>query len=328
MKIAVLVGGASPEREVSCESGKAVYNALVELGYDTRLVDPGLGKRQPEKIGDFFNGTYSDKVCAGGYLSCVESDLFDDVDLVFNALHGEWGEDGRIQALFDLKGIKYTGAGVMASSIAMDKNVSKILFKHVGVNTARWTIFEQDKNNINVLLNTIESWIKYPCIIKPNNQGSTIGLSICEKSEDVAHALFTAGKYSDSVMIEEFIEGREIEVGIINGKPLPLIEIKPKHRIYDYECKYTDGMSEYEVPAKLPEELTEHIQEQALKAYHAVECKNYGRVDFKLNAQNEAFCLEVNTLPGLTNHSLLPKMAKAAGYSFNEMINTIVRNSI
>ena len=175
----------------------------------------------------------------------------------------------------------------------------------------------------------IRAKLGYPCIIKPNNQGSTIGLSLCENENSVDAAIKLAGEFSSKIIIEEYIDGAEIAVGILADIELPLCKITPEHKLYDYECKYTDGMSEYEVPAPIPDELTEELKRQAAIAYNAVECESYGRVDFRLRKiDSKPFCLEVNTLPGMTSHSLVPKMAKAAGINFKEMIDIIIRDSV
>lgn len=329
MKIGLLIGGASPERDVSIESCKSIYSALIELGHEVILTDPALGLNQYENTEDYFSSINPKSLSEKNYLGAVEFLIRKQVELVFNGLHGEFGEDGRIQALLDLAGIPYTGAGVLASSLAMDKEASKIMFKHFGVNTAEWLLFHYKKDSLQELKADIRARLGYPCIIKPNNQGSTIGLSLCENEASVDEAIKLAGEYSNKIIIEEYIDGAEIAVGILTDKELPLCKITPKHTLYDYECKYTDGMSEYEVPASIPNELTEELKRQAGIAYKAVECESYGRVDFRLRKlDSKPFCLEVNTLPGMTSHSLVPKMAKAAGISFKDMINLIIRDSI
>ena len=329
MKIVLLIGGASPEREVSKESCKSLYQALCNLGHETILVDPALGKNQFNNAEDYFSDNDDSIVSEKNYLNCLNFEDSKSIDLVFNGLHGEFGEDGRIQALLDLAGIPYTGAGVLASSLAMDKEASKIMFKHFGVNTAEWILFVVGKDEVEKTNQKIKESFGYPCIVKPNNQGSTIGLSFCNSSEELDSAIELAGKYSKKIIIEEYINGVEIAVGILGDLELPLCKITPKNLLYDYECKYTDGMSEYEVPAKISEELTAFLKEQARLAYKAVECESYGRVDFLVRrTDNKPFCLEVNTLPGMTSHSLVPKMAKAGGLSFEQMVSFIIEDAM
>lgn len=328
MKIGLLAGGASPEREVSIESSKYIYEALLELGHEVFLADPALGEDQPENAEMYFADPEKNGISEKNYNKAVDLMVNNGVELVFNGLHGEFGEDGRIQALLELSGLPYTGAGVLSSAIAMDKAASKIMFRHFGVNTPEWLLIHSNDYNLSVLLEDIKSRIGYPCIIKPNNQGSTIGLTLCEEESQVEEALKLAGEYSDKIIIEEYITGAEIAVGILGDLELPLCRIIPKHKLYDYECKYTDGMSEYEVPAAIDEKTTAMLKQYARLAYSAVECESYGRVDFLLrNSDNKAYCLEVNTLPGLTSHSLLPKMARHAGISFTRMVDLIIRNS-
>ncbi len=328
MKVALVLGGISAEREVSLMSGKAMLAAVKELGYDYVLVDPAYGNEQPENEEDFFKDGINFPNNSANYIKAVESGRFENVDIALLALHGQFGEDGLVQSLFDLKGIPYTGSGVLPSSIAMDKSVSKILFTHFDVQTPRWILLKDKSYDLDLTKRKVEKFFGYPCVVKPNDQGSTIGLTICNSHEEIETAIEKAFDYGSKVLIEEFIDGREIAVGILGGKALPVLEIVPRHGIYDYECKYEDGMSIYEVPAKIPDETAKRLKQQALLAYQAVGCTAYGRVDFRLSKNLETYCLEVNTLPGMTSHSLLPKMAEATGISFAELIEKIIRVSL
>ncbi len=325
LTIAVLVGGTSPEREVSKDSSKAISKAVKDLGYNLKLIDPAYGLNQPENENLFFGQEDYSELSNRNYVEAINSNLFDDVDLAFLGLHGKYGEDGTIQGLLELRGIKYTGAKVLSSALAMDKIASKILFQHFDVKTPKWFVVAHDENVKELIINKIKKLFGFPCIIKSHDQGSTFGLTVCKNENEVETGVQLALRYSGKALIEEYIPGREITVGILADKILPVLEIKPKHGLYDYECKYTDGMSEYIVPAEISKDVASHLQRQALLAYNSVECSNYGRVDFRLNENNESFCLEVNTLPGMTSHSLIPKMAKAVGTSFTELIDQIIK---
>jgi D-alanine--D-alanine ligase len=323
LNIALIVGGASAEREVSKHSSQAIYNSLLELGYSVTLIDPGYGLNQPENQQDFFSEKDLFPVSARNYLEAVNSSLFDNIDVAFLGLHGEWGEDGIIQSLLELRNIKYTGSDVLASSLTMDKMMSKIVMRDHNISVPDGFVIE--KNYFyETVLQKIKNDFKFPLIVKPNDQGSTFGLTVCEKEEDVKDALTLSFQYSDKTLIEEFIPGRELTVGILDNKVFPVLEIRPKHKLYDYECKYTKGMSEYIVPAELPEQLAMQIQEQTRCAFISLGCRGYARADFRLNDAGKFYCLEVNSLPGMTATSLLPKAAKAVGISFTELVEKIV----
>jgi D-alanine-D-alanine ligase len=322
--VALLVGGTSPEREVSKSSGCSIYKALISLGYETVLIDPAYGKNQPKKIDDFFVKENFSAVSNKNYVEAINSKIFSRIDIAFLALHGKWGEDGTIQSLLELKGIKFTGSNVVTSAIAMDKLMSKILFRHYDINTPEWIVVE--KHDIEAgIKKKIKVGFGYPCVVKPNDQGSTVGLTICKNATGLSKALKIAQKFSDRVLIEEYIPGHEVTVGVLDNKPLPVLEIKPKHGVYDYKCKYTSGMSLYEVPANLPEWVKLELQAQALKAYNALGCSVYARMDFRLSNDYNTYCLEVNTLPGMTSTSLVPKMANAIGISFEKLIDKIIK---
>ena len=327
ISVGLIVGGASPEREVSKLSGAGVFNALNKLNYKVKIIDPALGLNQHSNNEDYFIEKDTLSISFENYLKTINSSLFDGIDTVFIALHGSWGEDGTMQSLLEFRGIHYTGSGILASAVSMDKAITKSILKHNGVSTPNWLTIEKKNFSLIELLNQVEEQFKFPIVIKPNDQGSAIGLSICKEVSEFEKACMSAFQYSDKILIEEYIDGHEVTVGILNDECFPVLEIKPKHDYYDYECKYTKGMSEYEVPAKLDEDVTKKIQEEALKAYKSINCKNYGRIDFRLNNKLESFCLEINTLPGLTSTSLLPKAAKAVGISFEELIDRIIKNS-
>ena len=327
IRIALLLGGTSPERAVSKSSASYIYKALINLGYEIVLIDPAYGINQPGKDEEFFSEKDYVQVTNRNYVEAINSEIFDDIDLAFLALHGKWGEDGTLQSLLEFRGIKYTGSNILSSAIAMDKQMSKIFFRHYGIDTPAWIVAKAN-DDPKKFAEKIKDEIGFPCVIKPNDQGSTVGLTICKNISEVSGALTLALKFSDKALIEEFIEGREVTVGILDNAAHPVLEIKPKHGIYDYECKYTHGMSEYIVPADIPEDIQKKLQEQSIKAFNALGCSVYGRVDFRLTVEGRIPCLEVNTLPGMTSTSLVPKMAKAAGMTFEELIDKIIKLSM
>ncbi len=341
MNIIVLTGGVSSERNVALASGKAIVKGLRESGHNVKVVDPIYGELQPEEknifnvkpsIGKEFPTadelkTYSNKKV----IECINSKLFDNIDIVFLGLHGKFGEDGKIQSLLEMRGVKYTGCGVTSSAMAMDKNISKIMFEHFGIPTPSWFMIQKGNYSFNHIDEKVRAEIGYPAVIKPNDEGSTVGLSIVQPDvEDLqlTNALETAFNYTDSVMIEQFIPGRELTVAILGDEALPVVEIKPKDGFYDYEHKYTSGRTEYFCPAELPEDIALEIQNNALTAHNALGCKVYSRVDFRLNTDNKFYCLEVNTLPGMTELSLVPKGALARGISFKDLLNRIIELSL
>jgi D-alanine-D-alanine ligase len=341
LNIIVLTGGVSSERNVALASGKAIVKGLRESGHNVKVIDPIYGEAQQEEekifnvkpfIGKEFPTadelkSYSNKKV----IECINSNLFDNTDIVFLGLHGKFGEDGKIQSLLEMRGVKYTGCGVTSSAMAMDKNISKIMFEHFGVPTPSWFMIKKGNYSFNHIDEKVHSEIGYPAVIKPNDEGSTVGLSIVQPDvEDVqlTDALELAFKYTDYVMIEQFIPGRELTVAILGEDALPVVEIKPKDGFYDYEHKYTSGKTEYFCPAELPEDIALEIQNQALTAHNALDCKVYSRVDFRLTPENKIYCLEVNTLPGMTELSLVPKGAQACGISFQELLNKIIELSL
>jgi len=242
---------------------------------------------------------------------------------VFLALHGGQGEDGTLQALLDMSHVKYTGSGHLSSALAMDKDLSKKLFVDAGVGTAEWLMAP-------VTMEDVERTFGFPVVVKPSKQGSTVGLSVVKDRDKLAPAIEEALLYDDEVMIEKFIAGRELTVGILGDRALPVGEIKPVHEIYDYECKYTAGMATEEFPANLSDEQTREVQKQAVAAFRALKLRGYARIDFRLSVPDDVgdgqfYCLEANTLPGMTELSLIPQGAAAMGMSFPELCEEIVR---
>jgi len=327
-KVALLVGGTSPEREVSKMSGKGVLQALKALQYPTIIIDPAYGLNQPKEEEQFFLEKDFTEISNRNCIDVINSTMFDEVDVVFSAMHGKWAEDGTIQSLLELRGLKYTGSKVLASSLAMDKEMSKVIFRQAGVQTADWFSVKYRSFEPILIADEINQRFGFPCIIKANDQGSTVGLKFVKDESEVEEGIVIAQKYSNKALIEKYIPGRELTVAVLINEALPVLEIVPKSGLYDYKSKYTSGMSEYIVPANIPKEVAEKAQQQALTAFHSLGCEGYARVDFRLNNNNELFCLEVNTLPGMTPLSLVPKAAKAVGISFEELIKRIIQQAL
>ena len=327
-KVALLVGGTSPEREVSKMSGKGVLGALKELQYPTKIIDPAYGLNQPKEEEKFFLEKNYSEISNRNCIDAINSNLLDGVDVVFSALHGKWEEDGTIQSLLELRGLKYTGSKVLASALAMDKEMSKVIFRQAGVQTPDWFVVSLVNLEPKKIINNIKQELGFPCIIKPNDQGSTVGLKLVKEESDVEEAVNVALQFSNKTLIEKYISGRELTVAVLINEALPVLEIVPKSGLYDYKSKYTSGVSEYIVPAKISDEVAKTAQEQALIAFHSLGCEGYARVDFRLSDESELFCLEVNTLPGMTPLSLVPKAAKAVGISFEELIKRIIAQAL
>lgn len=249
-----------------------------------------------------------------------------DADVVFLALHGGMGEDGTLQALLDMARVKYTGSGHLASALAMDKDLSKRLFRSAGVRTADWLMAPASVDDV-------ERNLGFPVVVKPSKQGSTVGLTVVKQREMLDAAIDEAWRYDDEVMIEKFIPGRELTVGVLGHRALPVGEIKPVHEIYDYECKYTAGMASEEFPARLTAEQSQRVQQAALDAFRALKLSGYARIDFRLfetddgTGDGQFYCLEVNTLPGMTELSLIPQGAAAMGMSFPELCEEIAMSA-
>ncbi|HEX8905106.1 MAG TPA: D-alanine--D-alanine ligase [Longimicrobiaceae bacterium] len=327
MKIAVLMGGTSAEREVSLASGQGIVKALRERGHEVWTVDTARGFVPPEREGDLLpEGVHAappDEVeGALDPIQLAEIEQIRGADVAFLALHGGAGEDGTIQALLDLMGVRYTGSGPLGSAIAMDKDVSKRLFRDAQVPTLPWRVARAPEFRYDP--DTIEDLIGFPCIVKPSKQGSSVGISVVSESEQLAPAVDEAKKYDTEVMIERYAKGRELTVGILGDQALPPVEIRPKKGIYDYHSKYTPGMTEYFCPAPLEEEVVALMQAYALRAFRVLKLRGYARIDFIL-AREQLYCLEANTLPGMTATSLLPKAAAAMGIDYPELCERIVR---
>ncbi len=343
MKIALITGGPSSEKDVSVASSISILKALRENGHDVKVIDPVYGNEQPDESVILGHGVKKEsptadeldsinKAAKRKILDCFSGDIFDDTEFAFLGLHGKFGEDGRVQSLLELRGIKYSGSGVFASALAMDKDITKVVLSSKGVMTPAWISLERNHGlSIYEMNKLIHDKIGYPCVIKPNDEGSTVGLSIIQPDvEDIqlGSAVDLAFRYSEKVLIERFTKGRELTVPVIGNEAFPVIEIKPKGGFYDYEHKYTKGMTEYICPAELDPEIEESAKQTALSAHRALGCSVYSRIDFILDDQNVLHCLEVNTLPGMTQTSLVPKSALAKGLAFNDLIRDIINLSL
>lgn len=337
MKVLLLAGGDSSERSVSLGSGKAVYEALSRLGHKVYAIDPSTGRSLLASDGTFVeykaNGsattTPAPKSKTWSLATALGSPGFTDIDVVFITLHGGSGENGKIQCLLDLAGKSYTGSNMAASAIAMDKAVAKRLCITEGIKTPDWALYRLRGRKIDErLLHEIGHRFHFPVIVKPNDGGSTIGLSKVDSEAELPVALEKGVGESSDVLVEEYVQGREITASVLDGKPLPLVEIKPKNELYDFEAKYTPGKSDYIVPAPIDDELSESIQRAAVKIYSVVGATGLVRVDFILDENNDYYFLELNTLPGMTELSLAPMAASAVGIGFDDLIAKLIESAL
>jgi len=325
LKIAVLFGGASAERDVSVASAAQVVAALRRMGHEVLAVETSRGVLPPGEehallSQDIDRAPPPDIEAGVGNLpAVVGSGGLNGVDLVFLALHGGAGEDGTIQGALDLAGIPYTGSGTLGSALAMDKDVAKRLFLAAGVPTPKWLMAPVEPSRV------VEQ-LGLPVIVKPNSQGSTVGLTLVSEEADLPGALEEAAAFDAEIMIEQYIPGRELTVGILDDAPLAVGEIVPlTGDIFDYTAKYQAEAAREIFPADLPDDVAGHVQALGLQAHRALKLAAYSRVDFRMDPQGGLWCLEVNTLPGLTAGSLLPQSAAAVGIGFEALCERICR---
>jgi D-alanine-D-alanine ligase len=294
-RVAVMMGGLSREREISLKTGKAILKALTEKGYTVIAID----------VGD----------------DITEKLVKEKIECAFLALHGRFGEDGTIQGMLELMRIPYTGSGVLASALAMHKIMAKKFFLCEKIPTPAFEVFQQEEikkglqKKISLLL---------PLVVKPAREGSTIGISIVQRAEELSPALKKAGEYDEEIFVEEFMKGREITVGILEDIPLPVIEILPKSGFYDYHSKYTKGETQYILPARIPREKYLYAQEISLRTFQTLGCSGVARVDLMTDENENPFVIDVNTMPGMTETSLLPKAASYAGIPFEDLVERIL----
>ena len=299
LKIGVIAGGISSERKISLLTGKNIFNSLLKSGYNTVLIDP-----------------------KDNFLARLK-----EINLAFLALHGKYGEDGTVQGLLEFAKIPYTGSGILGSAIAINKILSKKILRYENIITPDYIAADfKNKPCLSELKKLLNKKLAYPVIVKPNTEGSTIGINIVNDDTQLEYAVSDALKYDSKILIEKYIKGRELTVSIIGNEPvaLPIIEIKPKSGFYDYEAKYVKGMTEYIVPAKLDKGITRYISETAVKCHKVLECRSISRVDFILDNHNNAYVFELNTMPGMTATSLVPKAAEAEGINFDHLVEIIL----
>ena len=297
-RIGVLAGGTSAEREVSLKSGGAVYKALLDRGYDAVFIDT-----------------------AGDLYSSMQSQ---GVQIVFIALHGGHGENGALQGYLEVIGIPYTGSGILASALAMDKEASKKIFQYHGILIPRFRIIHRD--DLAGDIRTIDFGM--PWVIKPASEGSSIGVHIVKNDHEVKAALDDAFRYGNKIIVEQYIKGKEVQIGILGQTPLGGVEVRPSLEFYNYEAKYTPGLTSYILPPEVSGGEYETLKSTALRAHNAIGCSGATRVDLILDGDRKAYVLEVNTIPGMTETSLLPKIAQFAGFDFGDLIENILKSAL
>jgi len=297
-KIGVLMGGMSAEREVSLKSGKAIFDALLAMGYNAVAID--VGRDLPQKL-------IEEKVEVA----------------MLAALHGKWGEDGCVQGLLEIMGIPYTGCSTIASAIGMDKIIAKQTFRYHGLPTADWIVVEKNSGP----LKSADIPFGLPCVIKPATEGSSIGVSIVRNEEELHPGFESAFEYDGRILIEPYIKGRELNVGVLNGDALGIVEVRPKEGFYDYKNKYTPGNTEYLCPAPLDAHVEKEVKRIGAAASEVIGCTGIVRVEMILDEKERLFLLEVNTLPGMTTTSLVPKIAKLVGIDFQQLVKRILQTA-
>lgn len=346
MKIVVLAGGLSTERDVSFKTGEMVTKALRENGHQVILLDVFMGYSDkeedltrifdraeavsvkvaaiPETAPDLEKVKAQRKDQSDNFFGPNVIELCRMADIVFMALHGENGENGKIQAAFDLFGIRYTGTGYLGSALAMNKGMAKQLFLENGIPTPRGTSLKRGEDAAKIET----CGIHFPCVVKPCSGGSSIGVSIVHDKAEYEQALKEAFRWENELVIEEYVKGREFSVGVIDFQALPIIEIAPMEGFYDYKNKYKAGSTVETCPAELSEQITKEMQGYAEKVAEVLGLNTYSRTDFLLDAEDHIFCLEANTLPGMTPTSLLPQEAKVTGVDFNQLCERLIESSM
>jgi D-alanine-D-alanine ligase len=330
MRVTVLTGGATSERAVAFASASQIVAALRSRQHEVHCVDlaaeAGRGLLDDVAERELLGGAVGLTPPSVDALAERERQMLSEglaelealrtADVLFLAVHGGALEGGTLQAVLDVIGVPYTGSGPLASALAMDKDLSKRLFRATGVPVPAWFMTPVSPEDVTTALG-------WPVIIKPSKQGSSVGLTLVKKAQDLDSAVKLATRYDDEVMAEQFVPGKELTVGVLGDVPLPVGQIVPKHELFDYETKYTPGMSEETFPAKVDTLLARQLQEYAVMAHRALKLSGYSRIDFRVSPEGDIFCLEANSLPGMTRTSLFPQAAQAAGIPFPELCERI-----
>lgn len=339
LTVLVLAGGDSPERDVSLDSARGMANAALEAGHRVLVADPARPEIEPSEE---WTPVFGDAVI-GATPPAVSEDVFGvrgdfvrmlvdrskyGVDVVLNGLHGGAGEDGTIQAVLEFLGVPNTGSDAAACMLAMDKYRSKHIAQSVGVPVAKALCFSRALSSPEAVHAAVREGLSLPVVVKPNSQGSSVGVTVVASHKDLGEGAEKAFQLDDSIIVEEYIAGREITAAMLEGENLPLLEIRPKSGLYDYFHKYQHGATEYLVPAPIDPPVADSIAESARRMFHALGCRVYGRVDFRLGENGQHYFLEVNTLPGMTSTSLVPKAARQIGVDYTELVDRILRLSL
>lgn len=298
-KVAVLMGGVTKERDISLRTGGAISTALKRKGYDVKEIDVGP---------DIVSRLVQEKP-----------------DVAFIALHGKFGEDGCIQGLLEMMRIPYTGGGVLGSSVGMDKIVCDMVASQLDIPLPKEQFFNINNESPEKFIKRLQ--IKFPVIVKPSREGSTINITIVHKPEELKEAIKLAAQSDEKIIVQEYLKGKEVTVGLVNGRALPVLEIAPKSGFYDYKSKYTKGMTEYIVPARIPDACAKKIQDLSVMLFNALDCSGMARCDYIVEENGEVYFLEINTIPGMTELSLVPKAAAHIGISFDELAEEILNTA-
>jgi len=331
VRVALLTGGSSAERNVALASAAQVVAALRSRDHQVSVIDTAMGPvpaaDEPQLLSvDVGLAPPDPQPLAAREREFLAGELarlreIQDAEVVFLGLHGGWGEDGTLQALLEIVGIPYTGSGPEACAVAMDKDLSKRLLRDAGIDTADWLMAPAAPE-------AVVEQLGMPVVVKPSREGSTVGLTVVKRPEELAEAVAQARRYDSEVLIEQFIPGRELTCGVLDGQPLTVGEIIPDHELFDYHCKYTPGMSREIFPAEIPADLAYVVRQASMAVHQTLKLGSYSRVDFRLTPSGKPFCLEANTLPGLTATSLLPQSAKVSGIEFADLCDRICRQAV